>query len=45
MSLGIEYNMVLLPPVPLERPSTRRRPSRRRRQRWNNHNRATHGTP
>jgi hypothetical protein len=45
MSLGIEYDMVLLPSVPLERPSTRHRPSRHRRQRRNNHNRATHGTP
>jgi hypothetical protein len=31
MSLDIEYDMVLLPPVPLKRLSTRRRPSRRRR--------------
>jgi hypothetical protein len=45
MSLGIEYDMILLPLVPLERPSTRRRPSRRRRQRWGNYGRATHGTP
>jgi hypothetical protein len=45
MSLGIEYDMVLLPPVPLEHPSTRRRPCRRRRQRQNNRNLATHGTP
>jgi hypothetical protein len=45
MSLGIEYDMVLLPPIPLERPSTRRRPSHYRRQRRNNHNHATHGAP
>ena len=45
MSLGIEYYMAFLLPVPLERPSTRRRTSRRRGQRWNNHNHATHGTP
>jgi hypothetical protein len=44
MSLDIEYAMILLPPVPLERPSTRRRPSRRRRQRRGNRDRATHGT-
>jgi hypothetical protein len=44
MSLGIKYDMVLLPPVPLERSSTRHRPSYRRRQRQNNHNHATHGT-
>jgi hypothetical protein len=42
MSLSIEYDMGLLPPVPLERP--RRRPSRRRRQRWNYRDRATHDT-
>jgi hypothetical protein len=45
MSLGIEYDMVLLPLVPLKRLSTRRCPSRRRRQRWNDINYATHGTP
>jgi hypothetical protein len=45
MSLGIEYDMILLPPVPLELPSSRRRPSRRRRQRRSNRDRATHGTP
>jgi hypothetical protein len=45
MSLDIEYDMVLLAPVPLERPSTRRRPSHRKRQRRNNRNHATHGTP
>jgi hypothetical protein len=43
MSLGIEYDMILLPLVPLERPSTRRHPSRHRRQRWGNRDRATHG--
>jgi hypothetical protein len=43
MSLGIEYDMVLLPPVPLERPSTRPHPSHCRRQRQNNRNRATRG--
>jgi hypothetical protein len=31
MSLGIEYDMILLSLVPLEHPSTRRRPSRRTR--------------
>jgi hypothetical protein len=31
MSLQIEYDMVLLPPVPLERLSICPRPSRRRR--------------
>jgi hypothetical protein len=45
MSLGIEYDMILLSPIPLERPSTHHRPSRRRRQRRGNHDRATHGTP
>jgi hypothetical protein len=40
MSLGIEYDMVLLLHIPLERPSTRRR-----RQRRSNCGRATHGTP
>jgi hypothetical protein len=45
MSLSIEYGMILLPPVPLEHPSSRRCPSRRRRQRRSNRDRATHGTP
>jgi hypothetical protein len=45
MSLGIEYDMVLLPPVPLERPSSRRHYSRRRRQRRSNRDRAPQGTP
>jgi hypothetical protein len=36
MSLGIEYDMILLSPVPLERPSTNHRPSRRRRKRRGN---------
>jgi hypothetical protein len=44
MSLDIEYDMVLLTPVPLECPSTRCRPSRRWRQRRSNRDRATHGT-
>jgi hypothetical protein len=48
MSLGIEYDMVLLPPGPMadtqERPSVCSRPSRRRRQRRSNCNCATHGT-
>jgi hypothetical protein len=44
MSLGIEYDMVLLPSIPLERPSTRRCPSCHRRQKWNSRNRATHDT-
>jgi hypothetical protein len=44
MSLGIEYDMVLLPPAPLEHPSARSRPCRRR-QRQNNRNRVAHGTP
>jgi hypothetical protein len=45
MSLGIEYDMILLLHVPLERPSSHHRPSRRRRQRQSNRNHATHGTP
>jgi hypothetical protein len=45
MSLDIEYDMVFLPPIPLERPSTRRRPCRCRRQRWNNRSHATQDTP
>jgi hypothetical protein len=45
MSLGIEYDMILLPPVPLERPSSRRRPSCCRRQRQRNRDRAPQGTP
>jgi hypothetical protein len=47
MSLWIEYDMVLVSPVPLddtqERPGDRPRPSRHTRQRRNNHNRATCG--
>jgi hypothetical protein len=45
MSLGIEYDMVLLPPVPLERPSTHRRPSHHRRQRRGNRDHSTPSTP
>src|SRR5688572_23324776 len=45
MSLDIEYDMILLSPVPLGCPSSHRRPSHRRRQRWSNRDRATHGTP
>jgi hypothetical protein len=49
MSLGIEYDMVLLPPGPLantqERLSVHPRLSRRRRQRRSNHNCVTRGTP
>jgi hypothetical protein len=45
MSLGIEYDMILLPPVPLERLGSRRCPSRHRRQRWSNRDRATQATP
>jgi hypothetical protein len=44
MSLNIEYDMILLSSVPLERPSSHHRPSRRRRQRRSNRDRATHGT-
>jgi hypothetical protein len=40
MFLGIEYDMVLLPPAPPEDRGSRHRPSRRRRQRWSSHNRA-----
>jgi hypothetical protein len=40
MFLGIKYDMVLLPPAPLEDRGSRHRPSRRRRQRWSSHNRA-----
>jgi hypothetical protein len=49
MSLGIEYDMVLLPPSPLgdtqERPGVRPRSSHHRRQRWSILNRASRGTP
>jgi hypothetical protein len=49
MSLGIEYDMVLLPASPLadslEHLSACSHPPHRRRQRRNNRNRATHGTP
>jgi hypothetical protein len=49
MSLGIEYDMVLLPPGPLvdtrERTGVRPCPSRRRRQRRSNRKRATRSTP
>jgi hypothetical protein len=49
MSLGIEYDMVLLPPGALtdtqERLSARTCPSRHRRHRWSNPNRGTYGTP
>jgi hypothetical protein len=45
MSLSIEYDMVLLPPVPLECPSSRRRSSCRKRKRWSNRNHAPQGTP
>jgi hypothetical protein len=45
MSLGIEYDMILLPLVPLECSSSRCHLSRRRRQRQNNRDRAAHGTP
>jgi hypothetical protein len=44
MSLDIEYDMILLSPVPLDHPSTCRRPSHCRRQRRNNRDRATHDT-
>jgi hypothetical protein len=44
ISLGIEYDMILLPPVPLERLSSRKHPSRRRRQRGSNRDRAPPGT-
>jgi hypothetical protein len=44
MSLGIEYDMVLLLPIPPEDRSSRRRPSRRRRQKRSKHNRASRGT-
>jgi hypothetical protein len=45
MSLGIEYDMILLPLVLLEHPSSLRCPSSRRRQRQNNCDHAAHGTP
>jgi hypothetical protein len=44
MSLNIEYDMILLPPVPLDLPSTGHRPSHRRSQRWGNFVCSTHGT-
>jgi hypothetical protein len=44
MSLGIKYDMILLPPVSLERPSSRRHPSCRRTKRRSNHDRATQAT-
>jgi hypothetical protein len=44
MSLGIKYDMVLLPSAPPEDQSSHRRPSRRRRQRQSNRNRAQRGT-
>jgi hypothetical protein len=45
MSLDIEYDMILIPPVPIEHPISRSHPSCHRRQRWSNHDRATQGTP
>jgi hypothetical protein len=45
MSLGIEYDMILLSPIPLERPRSRCRPSHCRRKRRSNHDSATQGTP
>jgi hypothetical protein len=49
MSLGIKYDMVLLPPGPLantqEQLDIHPYPSRCRRQRWGNRNRATRDTP
>jgi hypothetical protein len=44
MSLGIEYDMALLLPAPPEDQGSRRRPSRRKRQRQSNCNRAPWGT-
>jgi hypothetical protein len=44
MSLGIEYDMVLLPPTPPKDQGSRRRPSRRRRRRWSNCHHAQWGT-
>jgi hypothetical protein len=49
MSLGIEYDMVFLPPRHLadtqEQPELRPRPLRHRRQRRNNHNHITGSAP